>query len=199
MGRKNQWCEDRIWGERTQEEMGIFATVPVCSPHPGHVSGLWWSWDKQLSTPRLQVINSVSPEGEVNSLRWQVKLWTPILWDDHTPHKTKLNQQLTENYWDIHLFSLCLSLVGSPSLPDKYRHNREMLMLLPPHRERPSSAMYTNITENGQVWQHRQEDNGLLLWRAKIWSFKQRSWIGLYNWTLCENQIKTGEWTESSE
>lgn len=41
--------------------------------------------------------------------------------------------------------------VGSPSLPDKYRHNREMLMLLPPHRERPSSAMYTNITENGQV------------------------------------------------
>ncbi|KAM7421851.1 hypothetical protein PAMA_010079 [Pampus argenteus] len=40
--------------------------------------------------------------------------------------------------------------VGSPSLPDKYRHNRELLMLLPPHRERPSSAMYTNITENGQ-------------------------------------------------
>uniref|UniRef100_A0A3Q3BAW6 Dedicator of cytokinesis 3 n=1 Tax=Kryptolebias marmoratus TaxID=37003 RepID=A0A3Q3BAW6_KRYMA len=41
--------------------------------------------------------------------------------------------------------------VGSPSLPDKYRHNREMLMLLPPHRERPSSAMYSNITENGQL------------------------------------------------
>lgn len=41
--------------------------------------------------------------------------------------------------------------VGSPSLPDKYRHNREMLMLLPPHRDRPSSAMYTNIIENGQV------------------------------------------------
>ncbi|KAI3369914.1 hypothetical protein L3Q82_024425 [Scortum barcoo] len=41
--------------------------------------------------------------------------------------------------------------VGSPSLPDKYRHNREMLMLLPPHRERPSSAMYSNITENGQT------------------------------------------------
>uniref|UniRef100_A0A8D3DJZ2 Dedicator of cytokinesis 3 n=1 Tax=Scophthalmus maximus TaxID=52904 RepID=A0A8D3DJZ2_SCOMX len=41
--------------------------------------------------------------------------------------------------------------VGSPSLPDRYRHNREMLMLLPPHRERPSSAMYTNVTENGQV------------------------------------------------
>uniref|UniRef100_A0A8D3EC76 Dedicator of cytokinesis 3 n=1 Tax=Scophthalmus maximus TaxID=52904 RepID=A0A8D3EC76_SCOMX len=40
--------------------------------------------------------------------------------------------------------------VGSPSLPDRYRHNREMLMLLPPHRERPSSAMYTNVTENGQ-------------------------------------------------
>uniref|UniRef100_A0AAZ3SJ10 Dedicator of cytokinesis 3 n=1 Tax=Oncorhynchus tshawytscha TaxID=74940 RepID=A0AAZ3SJ10_ONCTS len=38
----------------------------------------------------------------------------------------------------------------SPSLPDKYRNNREMLMLLPPHRERPSSAMYPNITENGQ-------------------------------------------------
>ncbi|XP_060897702.1 dedicator of cytokinesis protein 3-like [Labrus mixtus] len=40
--------------------------------------------------------------------------------------------------------------VGSPSLPDKYRHNREMLMLLPPHRDRPSSAMYSNLTENGQ-------------------------------------------------
>ncbi|XP_054866952.1 dedicator of cytokinesis protein 3-like isoform X4 [Amphiprion ocellaris] len=40
--------------------------------------------------------------------------------------------------------------VGSPSLPDKYRHNREMLMLLPPHRERPSSAMYSNLSENGQ-------------------------------------------------
>uniref|UniRef100_A0A8C9RAI8 Dedicator of cytokinesis 3 n=1 Tax=Scleropages formosus TaxID=113540 RepID=A0A8C9RAI8_SCLFO len=39
---------------------------------------------------------------------------------------------------------------GSPSLPDKYRHNREMLMLLPPHRERPSSAMYPTMTENGQ-------------------------------------------------
>ncbi|KAK7916335.1 hypothetical protein WMY93_012096 [Mugilogobius chulae] len=40
--------------------------------------------------------------------------------------------------------------IGSPSLPDKYRHNREMLMLLPPTRDRPSSAMYPNITENGQ-------------------------------------------------
>uniref|UniRef100_A0A3P9ACJ0 Dedicator of cytokinesis 3 n=1 Tax=Esox lucius TaxID=8010 RepID=A0A3P9ACJ0_ESOLU len=51
------------------------------------------------------------------------------------------------------LFSCVLSpsVVGSPSLPEKYRHNREMLMLLPPHRERPSSAMYPNITENGQM------------------------------------------------
>uniref|UniRef100_A0A3B3Z9L3 Uncharacterized protein n=1 Tax=Periophthalmus magnuspinnatus TaxID=409849 RepID=A0A3B3Z9L3_9GOBI len=40
--------------------------------------------------------------------------------------------------------------IGSPSLPDKYRHNREMLMLLPPTRDRPSSAMYPNIMENGQ-------------------------------------------------
>uniref|UniRef100_A0A8C4SZG3 Dedicator of cytokinesis 3 n=1 Tax=Erpetoichthys calabaricus TaxID=27687 RepID=A0A8C4SZG3_ERPCA len=38
----------------------------------------------------------------------------------------------------------------SPSLPDKYRHNREMVMLLPPHRDRPSSAMYPAMTENGQ-------------------------------------------------
>uniref|UniRef100_A0A4W5RY76 Uncharacterized protein n=1 Tax=Hucho hucho TaxID=62062 RepID=A0A4W5RY76_9TELE len=42
------------------------------------------------------------------------------------------------------------SIRGSPSLPEKYRHNREMLMLLPLHRERPSSAMYPNITDNGQ-------------------------------------------------
>ncbi|XP_062826144.1 dedicator of cytokinesis protein 3 isoform X3 [Anolis carolinensis] len=40
---------------------------------------------------------------------------------------------------------------GSPSLPDKYRHNRELMMLLPAHRDRPSSAMYpTAIMENGQ-------------------------------------------------
>lgn len=45
----------------------------------------------------------------------------------------------------------CVSAVNSPSLPDKYRHNRELLMLLPPHRERPSSAMYGNLAENGQV------------------------------------------------
>lgn len=45
-----------------------------------------------------------------------------------------------------HLFT------GSPSLPDKYRHSREMMMLLPAHRDRPSSAMYpTAIMENGQV------------------------------------------------
>lgn len=45
-----------------------------------------------------------------------------------------------------HLFT------GSPSLPDKYRHSRELMMLLPTHRDRPSSAMYpTAIMENGQV------------------------------------------------
>ena len=45
-----------------------------------------------------------------------------------------------------HLFT------GSPSLPDKYRHSREMMMLLPAHRDRPSSAMYpAAIMENGQV------------------------------------------------
>uniref|UniRef100_A0A3P8W8S1 Dedicator of cytokinesis 3 n=1 Tax=Cynoglossus semilaevis TaxID=244447 RepID=A0A3P8W8S1_CYNSE len=41
---------------------------------------------------------------------------------------------------------------GSPSLPDRYRHSREMLMLLPPLQgERPSSAMYGNVGENGQM------------------------------------------------
>uniref|UniRef100_A0A452V9A9 Dedicator of cytokinesis 3 n=1 Tax=Ursus maritimus TaxID=29073 RepID=A0A452V9A9_URSMA len=41
---------------------------------------------------------------------------------------------------------------GSPSLPDKYRHAREMMLLLPTHRDRPSSAMYpAAILENGQV------------------------------------------------
>ncbi|XP_057343045.1 dedicator of cytokinesis protein 3 isoform X3 [Manis pentadactyla] len=40
---------------------------------------------------------------------------------------------------------------GSPSLPDKHRHAREML-LLPTHRDRPSSAMYpAAILENGQL------------------------------------------------
>ncbi|XP_060060584.1 dedicator of cytokinesis protein 3 isoform X6 [Erinaceus europaeus] len=41
---------------------------------------------------------------------------------------------------------------GSPSLPDKYRHTREMMLLLPTHRDRPSSAMYpAAILENGQL------------------------------------------------
>uniref|UniRef100_A0A8C2KUH5 Dedicator of cytokinesis 3 n=1 Tax=Cyprinus carpio TaxID=7962 RepID=A0A8C2KUH5_CYPCA len=47
-------------------------------------------------------------------------------------------------------------IIGSPSLPDRYRHNRELLMLLPPHRDRPSSAMYPNMTENGQPTNHQR-------------------------------------------
>lgn len=42
---------------------------------------------------------------------------------------------------------LCL---GSPSLPDKAKHNREVMILLPSHRERTSN-MYYNMAENGQV------------------------------------------------
>ncbi|XP_059017008.1 dedicator of cytokinesis protein 3 isoform X9 [Mustela lutreola] len=38
------------------------------------------------------------------------------------------------------------------SARDKYRHAREMMLLLPTHRDRPSSAMYpAAILENGQV------------------------------------------------
>ncbi|XP_035392220.1 dedicator of cytokinesis protein 3-like isoform X4 [Electrophorus electricus] len=40
---------------------------------------------------------------------------------------------------------------GSPSLSDKNKNNRELLMLLPPHRERPNSAVYFGNTENGQM------------------------------------------------
>ncbi|XP_041318643.1 dedicator of cytokinesis protein 3 [Pyrgilauda ruficollis] len=54
----------------------------------------------------------------------------------------------------IHVPHLCpggTTSRGSPSLPDKYRHSREMMMLLPAHRDRPSSAMYpAAIMENGQ-------------------------------------------------
>ncbi|KAJ8257946.1 hypothetical protein GJAV_G00191470 [Gymnothorax javanicus] len=39
---------------------------------------------------------------------------------------------------------------GSPSIPDRYRHTREMLMVLPPHRDRPVSSTYSSVTENGQ-------------------------------------------------
>ncbi|XP_043933928.1 dedicator of cytokinesis protein 3 [Protopterus annectens] len=40
---------------------------------------------------------------------------------------------------------------GSPSLPDKYRHSRELMMMMPPHRDRPSSAMYPpGMIDNGQ-------------------------------------------------
>ncbi|XP_069721912.1 dedicator of cytokinesis protein 3 isoform X2 [Phaenicophaeus curvirostris] len=40
---------------------------------------------------------------------------------------------------------------GGTTSRDKYRHSREMMMLLPAHRDRPSSAMYpAAIMENGQ-------------------------------------------------
>lgn len=58
--------------------------------------------------------------------------------------------------WACHscsLSSVCspLSVQGSPSLPDKTKSSRELLMLLPPHRERPNSANYYNAAENAQV------------------------------------------------
>lgn len=40
---------------------------------------------------------------------------------------------------------------GSPSLPDKAKHNREVMILLPSHRERANNSMYYNMAENGQV------------------------------------------------
>ncbi|KAJ3586458.1 hypothetical protein NHX12_012856, partial [Muraenolepis orangiensis] len=39
---------------------------------------------------------------------------------------------------------------GSPSLPDKAKHNREVMILLPPHRERTNNSMYYTLAENGQ-------------------------------------------------
>lgn len=50
-------------------------------------------------------------------------------------------------------FSVSLVCPGSPSLPDKAKHNREVMMLLPSHRERTSNSMYYNMGENGQVGQ----------------------------------------------
>uniref|UniRef100_A0AAR2LQ32 Dedicator of cytokinesis 3 n=1 Tax=Pygocentrus nattereri TaxID=42514 RepID=A0AAR2LQ32_PYGNA len=47
-------------------------------------------------------------------------------------------------------FSVSLSHSGSPSLSDKNKNNRELLMLLPPHRERPNNTAYYGNTENGQ-------------------------------------------------
>ncbi|XP_040214665.1 dedicator of cytokinesis protein 3 isoform X1 [Rana temporaria] len=44
---------------------------------------------------------------------------------------------------------------GSPSLPDKYRHSRDLVMLLPAPRDRPSSAMYQTGAENAQVVSQR--------------------------------------------
>eukprot|EP00063_Salmo_salar_P015563 XP_013990398.1 PREDICTED: dedicator of cytokinesis protein 3-like isoform X3 [Salmo salar] len=38
---------------------------------------------------------------------------------------------------------------GSPSLPDKTKHNREVMILLPPH-QRTNNTMYYSMTDNGQ-------------------------------------------------
>uniref|UniRef100_A0A3P9JKJ7 Dedicator of cytokinesis 3 n=1 Tax=Oryzias latipes TaxID=8090 RepID=A0A3P9JKJ7_ORYLA len=43
-----------------------------------------------------------------------------------------------------------LLCAGSPSLPDKAKHNRDMMVLLPSHRERANNSMYYNVAENGQ-------------------------------------------------
>uniref|UniRef100_A0A8C5C3S4 Dedicator of cytokinesis 3 n=1 Tax=Gadus morhua TaxID=8049 RepID=A0A8C5C3S4_GADMO len=43
-----------------------------------------------------------------------------------------------------------ISVVGSPSLPDKAKHNREVMILLP-QRERANNSMYYTLAENGQV------------------------------------------------
>ncbi|KAM7411707.1 hypothetical protein PAMA_021609 [Pampus argenteus] len=39
---------------------------------------------------------------------------------------------------------------GSPSLPDKAKHNREVMILLPSHRERANNSIYYSMAENGQ-------------------------------------------------
>lgn len=108
-----------------------------------------------------QMMNSAPSTIRGKQLRFITATRKHILSGSHMRHTN------ISCHWVPHTFSdtctrqyffsgkLCLlspPAVGSPSLPDKYRHNREMLMLLPPHRERPSSAMYTNITENGQVY-----------------------------------------------
>uniref|UniRef100_A0A3Q3F4H7 Dedicator of cytokinesis 3 n=1 Tax=Labrus bergylta TaxID=56723 RepID=A0A3Q3F4H7_9LABR len=49
--------------------------------------------------------------------------------------------------------NLVIMTDGSPSLPDKAKHNREVMILLPSHRERANNSMYYNMAENGQVGQ----------------------------------------------
>lgn len=50
-------------------------------------------------------------------------------------------------------FSVSSVCPGSPSLPDKAKHNREVMILLPSHRERANNSVYYNMAENGQVGQ----------------------------------------------
>uniref|UniRef100_A0A3Q2CXQ0 Dedicator of cytokinesis 3 n=1 Tax=Cyprinodon variegatus TaxID=28743 RepID=A0A3Q2CXQ0_CYPVA len=49
-----------------------------------------------------------------------------------------------------------MSPESSPSLPDKAKHNREVMMLLPSHRDRANNSMYYNMAENGQQNNHMQ-------------------------------------------
>uniref|UniRef100_A0AAX7UKP0 Dedicator of cytokinesis 3 n=1 Tax=Astatotilapia calliptera TaxID=8154 RepID=A0AAX7UKP0_ASTCA len=51
---------------------------------------------------------------------------------------------------------------GSPSLPDKAKHNREVMILLPSHRERANNSMYYNMAENGQVGGNLQSRHFLM-------------------------------------
>lgn len=57
---------------------------------------------------------------------------------------------------------------GSPSLPDKAKHNREVMILLPSHRERANNSMYYNVAENGQVGQNWEQLN-TSFWLKQNW------------------------------
>ena len=66
--------------------------------------------------------------------------------------------RLSNLYLALHDILVCarlriyrlVSVVGSPSLPDKAKHNREVMILLP-QRERANNSMYYTLAENGQV------------------------------------------------
>lgn len=87
---------------------------------------------------------------------------------------------------DIIYFFLC---AGSPSLPDKAKHNREVMILLPSHRERANNTMYYNMAENGQVGQNWQMQR-LLFLKTKLLMICKCAFFVLFCFVFQNNHMQ---------
>ncbi|MGH0154961.1 UNVERIFIED_CONTAM: hypothetical protein FKN15_051225 [Acipenser sinensis] len=101
-----------------------------------------------LSPESIKLVHRHSPLNLLGSIRHSSSSLSSHTSSETGNHVILTDGLVGETSEDI--FRMQMINSAPSSARDKYRHNREMIMLLPPHRERPSSAMYPAMTENGQ-------------------------------------------------